>query len=137
MSGSMHSWRRAALAAVIAITGSAPAVLAGDPATENDDADAMYAPVQALSYTLGSKQAVGYFVTEHGECQVTLMVGELVDPDFAAAPSAARLRLPLRVGQTAGVDSAEGHSLEMTCGPDAATLLVHVKAPAVTTAQRP
>jgi hypothetical protein len=133
----MHSWRRAALAAVIAMTGSAPAALAGDPATESSNDDAMYAPVQALSYALGSKQAVGYFVTERGECQVTLMVGELVDPDFATAPSAARLRLSLQVGQTAGIDSAEGRSLDMTCGPDAATLLVHMKAPAVTTAERP
>jgi hypothetical protein len=135
MSGSMLSWRRAALAAVVATTGVAPATLAGDAGQGAND-EAMYAPIQALSYALGSKQAVGYFVNEGGECRVTLMVGEVVDLDFATPPSAARLRLSLRVGQTAGIDSAEGRSLEMTCGPDAATLLVQVKAP-VSTAERP
>jgi hypothetical protein len=131
----MHSWRRAALAVVIATTGAAPATLAGEAGQSSND-EAMYAPIQALSYALGSKQAVGYFVNEGGECRVTLMIGETVDLDFATPPSAARLRLSLRVGQTAGIDSAEGRSLEMTCGPDAATLLVRAKTP-VTTAERP
>jgi hypothetical protein len=131
----MHSWRQAAFAVVIATTGAAPAAFAGETGQASDEA--MYAPIQALTYTLGSKQAVGYFVNAHGECQVTLMVGEAVDLDFITPPSAARLRLSLRVGQTLGLDSAEGHSLEMTCGPDAATLLVQAKAPAVTTAKRP
>jgi hypothetical protein len=135
MSGSMHSWCQAALAVAIATTGAAPAAFAGEASHSSNEA--MYAPIQALSYTLGSKQAVGYFVNAQGECQVTLMVGEAVDLDLTTPPSAARLRVALRVGQTVGLDSAEGHSLEMTCGPDAATLLVQAKAPAVATAKRP
>ena len=43
-----------------------------------------YAPMQSISYVVGSKSAIGYFVQEKGACRVVLMVAENVDPDVAS-----------------------------------------------------
>ncbi len=83
-----------------------------------------YIPMQAISHDLGSKLAIGYFITEAGACQVVLMIGENVDPETGLRQTAARLRLALLPGQGAGLDSEEGRSLDLTCGEAAATLIV-------------
>jgi hypothetical protein len=66
----------------------------------------------------------GYFVQEADACRVTLMISEHADPDAALPASPTRVRLALTPGQIAGLDSEEGRSLNVTCGKDAATLIV-------------
>jgi hypothetical protein len=105
----------ASVAAVAAVASSA-APAAGDQAT--------YRPMQSISHDLGSKSAIGYFLREAGECQIVLMIAESADPEAGPMPSAARLRLALRPGQAAGLDSEEGRSIDLTCGDEAATLTV-------------
>jgi hypothetical protein len=102
--------------AVAAVATSATPV-AGDEAT--------YRPMQSISHDLGSKSAIGYFLREAGECRIVLMIAENVDPEAGPMPSAARLRVALRPGQVAALDSEEGRSIDLTCGDEAATLSVH------------
>lgn len=85
---------------------------------------ASYQPVQSISYEFGSKKLSGYFVQQAATCIVTLVVAERADGEEPPALSPARVRLVLYPGQVAGLDSAEGRSLNLTCGADAATLLV-------------
>jgi hypothetical protein len=66
----------------------------------------------------------GYFVDQAKKCVVMLMVSEKRDPDAASSSTATRVRLVLDPGQTAGLDSEEGHSLNFTCGEGATALLV-------------
>jgi hypothetical protein len=98
----------------------APAAAGGSPPEDQ----ARYQPVQSISYAFGSKKLSGYYVQQAATCVVTLMVAENSDPEGPLPPSPARVRLVLYPGQVAGLDSAEGRSLNVTCGPDAATLLV-------------
>lgn len=83
-----------------------------------------YRATQALTYVIGSKRAVGYFQTVAGKCQLTLMIGEAVDPDVAQPPSAARMILAMSPGQSVALGSAEGESMSATCGAGADTLEV-------------
>jgi hypothetical protein len=106
----------AALAASLCSYGQA---VSGEPV----EGDALYLPIQSISYTFGSKIASGYFVQRNSVCLVTLMIDEKTDPDLPS-PTAARVRVMLDPGQVAGVDSEEGRSLSFTCGDDAATLIV-------------
>jgi hypothetical protein len=106
----------AALAASLCSSGQA---VSGEPV----EGDALYLPIQSISYTFGSKIASGYFVQRNSVCLVTLMIDEKTDPDLPS-PTAARVRVMLDPGQVAGVDSEEGRSLSFTCGDDAATLVV-------------
>lgn len=66
----------------------------------------------------------GYFIQEDRACQVMLMIAEKGDSEISLAPSPTRVRLALNPGQIAGLDSEEGRSLNVTCGADAATLIV-------------
>jgi hypothetical protein len=88
--------------------------------------EAMYAPIQSISYDFGSKSMSGYFVEQTAKCVVMLMVYEKSDPDEASSNSATRVRLVLNPGQTAGLDSEEGRSLNFTCGDGAAALVVDI-----------
>jgi hypothetical protein len=52
------------------------------------------------------------------------MVYEKSDPETAPSSTATRVRLVLNPGETAGLDSEEGRSLNFTCGEGAMALLV-------------
>jgi hypothetical protein len=52
------------------------------------------------------------------------MIAERSDPDSPSPLTATRVRLMLDPGQIASLDSEEGRSLDLTCGEDAATLVV-------------
>ena len=106
----------AALAANLCLSGQA---VSGEPV----EGDALYRPIQSISYTFGSKIASGYFVQQNSVCRVTLMITEKIDPDLPS-PTAARVRVMLDPGQVVGFDSDEGRSISLTCGEDAATLVV-------------
>ena len=106
----------AALAASPCSSGQA---VSGEPV----EGDALYLPIQSISYTFGSKIASGYFLQRNSVCLVTLMIAEKTDPD-QSSPTATRVRVMLDPGQVAGLDSEEGRSLSFTCGQDAATLAV-------------
>jgi hypothetical protein len=88
---------------------------------------AEFAPIQSISYVFGSKSMSGYFVRESAACAVTLMIGEKSDPDHLLSTTPTRVRLVLKPGETTGLDSQEGRSLNITCGADAWTLQVDAR----------
>jgi hypothetical protein len=86
--------------------------------------EAKYAPLASIRYDFGSKSMSGYFVEQAARCVVMLMVSEQGNPDTAPSGTATRVRLVLNPGQTAGLDSEEGRSLNFTCVEGATALLV-------------
>jgi hypothetical protein len=86
--------------------------------------EVVYRPIDSIRYDFGSKSANGYFVQLAARCVVTLMVYEKPDPDAASSNTATRVRLILNPGETAGFDSEEGRSLNVTCGDGANALIV-------------
>jgi hypothetical protein len=86
--------------------------------------EAKYAPIQSVRYDFGSKSMSGYFLDQAKKCVVVLMVSEKRDPEASSSSTATRVRLVLNPGQTAGLDSDEGRSLNFTCGEEATALLV-------------
>jgi hypothetical protein len=85
----------------------------------------VYGATEAISYTLGSTRAIGYFQAVDGQCELTLMIAEAVDPDRAApAHSAARLRFAMHPRQVAALASEEGPEMVPVCGANAATVEV-------------
>ena len=117
-------------AGALALGCLATAFLVGAAAARQNPASEVYRATQAISYELGSKRAVGYFVTRDGVCQLTLMIAEAVDPDIASPTSAARLNLAILPGQTAALASEEGESVMLTCGSGGETMVVKYDQPA-------
>lgn len=83
-----------------------------------------YKPVQSIAREFGSKSVSGYFLTRDRACAVTLMLSERADPEAPPVLTAARLRLTLKPGEAAGLDSEEGHTLTFVCGEAGKTLAV-------------
>jgi hypothetical protein len=111
-------------AIVVGLWASVPAALSESPSSR--EGTAVYVPIQSISYEFGSKSVSGYFL-QHGEtCRVTLMIIEKFDPERLPLLSAARVRLVLKPGEIAGLDSEEGRSINLTCGDGARTLLVNL-----------
>ena len=113
--------RASALAGTVALGLVASAASAQSQSVKSE---AKYAPIQSVRYDFGSKSMSGYFVDQAKRCVVMLMVSEKPDPDAASSNSATRVRLVLNPGQTAGLDSEEGRSLNFTCGEGATSLVV-------------
>jgi hypothetical protein len=74
-----------------------------------------FQPIEAINYVLGSKRVAGYFTRVNGECRLTLMLVEEVDPMVSDAPSAARVIVSLRPEQSASVGSEEAETMLVTC----------------------
>jgi hypothetical protein len=110
-----------AVAMVANVWSSAP-VVSGEPRPHSDSV--RYRPIQSISYDFGSKSMRGYFVRQGSVCLVSLMVIEKNDPDRPSDATATRVRLMMDPGQVAGLDSEEGRSLNVTCGEDAAEVIV-------------
>lgn len=107
----------------IAVIGSVSFAAKSPPASADDS---IYRPIESISYVIGSKRAIGYFTRGRETCELTLMIAEAVDPVASDPLSAARVRVALSPGEGAAVDSEEGQSIDLTCGPDAETLLVRL-----------
>jgi hypothetical protein len=112
-----------AAALAVGFMGSITAASSGSPS----DNQSSYLPIQSISHEFGSKWMSGYFTQQAATCVVMLMVTEKNGPDEMLPPSPMRVRVVLRPGQVAGLDSEEdGRSLNFTCGTGAATLRVDV-----------
>jgi hypothetical protein len=94
-----HCWSGMLAIGALVLTACAAMVRAGSSATPNET----YRATEVISHVLGSKQAVGYFLTVNGQCALTLMVAEAIDPDGDVPGSAARLRFALRPGEQAAL----------------------------------
>jgi hypothetical protein len=106
----------AALLAALAIS-AAPATQAGqEPAIRS------FAAKQAISYSFGSKRAVGYFAAQDGACALTVFLAET--DDGHVAPSATKLTVTVKPGDSTQLASVEGQGIEVTCGAEAASVEV-------------
>ena len=81
-----HCWSGLLAIGALVLSARAAMVRAGSGATSNET----YRATQVISHVLGSKQAIGYLLTVNGQCALTLMVAEAIDPDRNVPGSAAR-----------------------------------------------
>jgi hypothetical protein len=115
-----YCWSGILAIGALVLSARAAMVRAGSSATSNET----YRATEVISHVLGSKQAVGYFLTVNGQCALTLMVAEAIDPDRDVPGSAARLRFALHPGEHAALAIEEGREMVLVCGAGAATIEV-------------
>ena len=66
-------------------------------------------PLQGLSFHAGSKHAVGYFLTDNGDCK--LVVTRANDDNFAPT----RFEAVIKSGHSTHYELAQGNSFEFGC----------------------
>jgi len=83
-------------------------------------------PLQGVSFDIGTKRAVSYFLSDNDACKLTLTLAEVVQDDEVNGLTAARMTVPVEVGKVAHFDTAEGKSLEFKCQAGAQAMSVNV-----------
>jgi hypothetical protein len=85
-------------------------------------------PLYAVSFDVGRKHVLSYFLSKKGQCDLTTLVtdrpDEAAEGDEIPELTTARFRATIDGGKTAHVDTAEGKSLEYVCATDAQAMSV-------------
>ena len=72
-------------------------------------------PLQGVSFDIGTKRAVSYFLSDGNSCKLTLMLAEVVHGDEVSGLTATRVTVAIEAGKAAQLDTAEGKTLEFKC----------------------
>ena len=72
-------------------------------------------PLHGVSFDVGTKHAVSYFLSDNGLCHLTLIVAEAFNGDDVPADTPNRFEVSIDPGKTARIDAVEGKSLEFAC----------------------
>ncbi len=108
----------AALASVLAIAGVA--------SVNAHEANGLkMTPHHGVSFNVGSKRAVSYYLGKGGVCNLTVLMAENDSID-AVKGAATRLNIPVIPTKVARIDTAEGKTLEFKCAPSASAMSVRV-----------
>ena len=77
----------------------------------------VFKPAHGISLDLGAKKIAGYYMAAANTCDLTLMVADLPNADgqVAATATSTRMNVPVKVGTTQRIFTADGHALEVTC----------------------
>lgn len=82
-------------------------------------------PHHGVSFDVGSKRAVSYYLADGGVCSLTvLMADSNADGDVKGA--ATRVTIPVIPTRAERIDTAEGKTLEIKCAPSAQAMSIKV-----------
>jgi hypothetical protein len=65
-------------------------------------------PGKGVSFNVGSKRAVGYFLNDNGTCKVTVVLAEATGDGATPAPPATRVNVSVAPGKSARIDARGG-----------------------------
>ena len=81
-------------------------------------------PLSSVSFDVGSKHAVSYYLSERGRCVLTVVVADQMKGDVIPSDTPVRFNIAIDGGKTARLDTAEGRSLRFACAPQTDGMLV-------------
>jgi len=85
-------------------------------------------PLYTVSFDVGRKHVLSYFLSKTGQCDLTTLVtdrpGEASKGVDIPVLMTIRFRVQIAGGKSAHLDTAEGKSLEYVCAMDAQTMSV-------------
>ena len=82
-------------------------------------------PRHGVSFDVGSKRAVSYYLGEGGICKLTVLMADTNALDEVKG-AATRVTMPVIPTKVARIDTAEGKTLEFKCAPSASAMSVRV-----------
>ncbi len=85
-------------------------------------------PLYAISFDVGRKHVLSYFLSKNGLCDLTLVVTDRPDGALEGNQirplTTTRFTAEIDGGKTARMDTVEGKALEYTCAKDAQAMMV-------------
>jgi hypothetical protein len=89
-----------------------------------DDGIRTMKPLQAVSFDIGSKRAVSYFLSEQGHCKLALAVADRMIGDEVPDDTPVRFDVDIDAGKDARFDTADGNSLHFACGAETRVVVI-------------
>ena len=83
-------------------------------------------PLQGVSFDIGTKRAVSYFLSDGDTCKLTLMLAEVVFGDEVKGLTVTRMTVAVEADKAVHLDTAEGKSLELKCQAGAQVMSINV-----------
>jgi hypothetical protein len=83
-------------------------------------------PLQGVSFDIGTKRAVSYFLSDGDTCKLTLMLAEVVYGDEVNGLAVTRMMVAVEADKAVQLDTAEGKSLEFKCQVGAQVMSINV-----------
>ena len=83
-------------------------------------------PLQGVSFDIGTKRAVSYFLSDGDTCKLTLMLAEVVYGDEVNGLTVTRMTVAVEADKAVHLDTAEGKSLEFKCQAGAQVMSINV-----------
>jgi hypothetical protein len=109
-----------AFAGILAIAGP------GMSRTKDPASPLTMKPLQGVSFDIGTKRTVSYFLSNDNACKLTLMLADVIDDDEVNGLTATRMTVAVESGKTAYLDTVEGKSLEFKCQAGAQAMSIEV-----------
>lgn len=83
-------------------------------------------PGRGVSFDVGGKHAVSYFVTANKACHLTVVLADTAGGEDGLDSPGTRLVLPVVAGKSFKVDAGAGQSAEFFCGLGAQRMIARV-----------
>jgi hypothetical protein len=81
-------------------------------------------PLHATSFDVGRKHAISYFLSENGQCKLTLVIADAMQGDAIPTDTPVRFDVAINADKDARFDTAEGKSLQFGCAHTSQTMTV-------------
>ena len=109
------------ITALVALVGLA---LSGGLEAAELDTTLRALPMHAVTFDIGSKHAISYFLVNDGNCDLTVWLTDISLDDKSTPATATRMVLSVAPGRTMQVGSAEGMAAEFACAANAESMSV-------------
>lgn len=94
------------------------------PASSGNAALRNVEPLKGITLTVGSKRAVGYFVSNNNVCTLTLMLADKFYEGADPTSEPVRFNTSVPAGTSTLVETVAGHSLAFSCESGATSMTV-------------
>jgi hypothetical protein len=81
-------------------------------------------PIQGISFDIGAKRAVTYFLSDKGECNLVLTFADPINWNDLGSFAAKRFEATVPDGKATRFDSSEGKALEFACQSSATAMRI-------------
>ena len=105
------------MVAAVALTSAAAAYAA-------DTGPMTMKPKHGISFDVGTKRGVSYFLSENGRCKLTFVLAEAISGDDVPSDVPRRFEVAIDAGKSARLDADGSRSLEFACGASAQAMTV-------------
>lgn len=102
---------------VSAVAAAAVLAYSAMPVSAGKDEGLILEPLKGVSLDIGTKHAVGYFLSENGACNLTVVLATSTDGEVSEDSPGTRVQVSVQPGAAAIFDAANGKTGEFFCGP--------------------